>query len=378
MSGFYNNDTCAKLSTNIVSNEDIITQRSIVAPKSDEDSNTTENVKESYQKIDSVQIVNKIETDSLNESILIDQKIQTDIESYSISNSELKTIIVDTEKLNKSDCGILDEINTTQKLESIQNIIKEPSSDPWMDPFVNAGDSKKNRSHYCTEYQIKGADEANWAIPGVLAFGSCPYNDTVPESINFDIFEPEIFDPVNPGSLITILLSLFKNGIRHIICLQKEYPTREEYQQKKINYEKINKMKYRGLPPYFELVHHIYEKRVEYGLGHDWTRPQFTLIPIIDCGVTDDEKMNEYTNLCVDGLLNGVCYYVHCWGGHGRAGAFVSIIMRKLFHWDYERISKYMQAVHDCRILYVKCSCPQTEIQKKQVKRFCDNLIKKI
>lgn len=363
-----NDDSCTSSDDDIVSNPKIIMLRSIVAPKSDEDSNTTENGEECCQKID---------TDSLNESILTDQKIQPDVK-YSASESELK-IVVDTEKLNKSDCdNILDETSTTQKSELIQNIIKEPSSEPWMDPNVNAGDSKRNRSHYCTEYQIEGVDEGNWAIPGVLAFGSCPYSDIVEEPINFDTFEPEIFNPTNPGSLITILLSLFKNGIRHIICLQEEYPTREKYQQLKINYEKINGTKYRGLPPYFELVHHIYDKRVEYGLSQDWTIPQFTLIPIGDCKVTDDTKMDESTNLCVDGLLSGVPHYVHCWGGHGRAGTFVSIVMWKLFHWDYERISKYMQAVHDCRVQFVECSCPQKLVQKEQVKRFCEKTIKKI
>ena len=81
-----NDDSCTSSDDDIVSNPKIIMLRSIVAPKSDEDSNTTENGEECCQKID---------TDSLNESILTDQKIQSDVK-YSASESELK-IVVDTE-----------------------------------------------------------------------------------------------------------------------------------------------------------------------------------------------------------------------------------------------------------------------------------------
>ena len=53
----------------------------------------------------------------------------------------------------------------------------------------------------------------------------------------------------------------------------------------------------------------------------------FVHFPIKDCGITDDIGVLQ---LCVDlvrAISEGQVLYVHCWGGHGRTGTIVSIML---------------------------------------------------
>jgi len=65
---------------------------------------------------------------------------------------------------------------------------------------------------------------------------------------------------------------------------------------------------------------------------------KFAHCPIVDCGVTDDDRVLALAMELVQDIINGEVLYLHCWGGHGRTGTVVCIML----HLMYEvRFLKY-------------------------------------
>ena len=53
----------------------------------------------------------------------------------------------------------------------------------------------------------------------------------------------------------------------------------------------------------------------------------FVHVPIVDCSVTDDETILELARELVGRVEREECLYVHCWGGHGRTGTVVCLML---------------------------------------------------
>jgi len=124
--------------------------------------------------------------------------------------------------------------------------------------------------------------------------------------------------------------------------------------------------------PYYEtIIKNEIEKNPEkHGFNIGWKAPDFVLHKIPDCGITDDTTINNLALLCIDYMNRGIPVFIHCYGGHGRAGTLAGIILSKLTSWNLFDIRKYLQTVHDYRINYVECLCPQRPIQVTQLNRF--------
>lgn len=91
-----------------------------------------------------------------------------------------------------------------------------------------------------------------------------------------------------------------------------------------------------ALRPYFEDVEAIVSQKdsIPELHGHPIVsadRLSFDHCPIIDCGVTDDSKVLALAQKLTQDISEGEVIYLHCWGGHGRTGTVVCIMLYLLY-----------------------------------------------
>lgn len=106
--------------------------------------------------------------------------------------------------------------------------------------------------------------------------------------------------------------------------------------------------------------------------GHNVVSEQrlsFTHFPIRDCSVTDDDRVLELAYSLVRCIAEGHTIYLHCWGGHGRTGTLVCIMLHLMYGMDDKEAMEYCQTVHDLRQCPVVVGSPQTQTQRDQVSR---------
>jgi hypothetical protein len=91
-----------------------------------------------------------------------------------------------------------------------------------------------------------------------------------------------------------------------------------------------------ALRPYFEDVEAIVSQRDSISelngfriVGID--RLSFDHCPIIDCGVMDYSKVLALAQKLAKDISEGEVIYLHCWGGHGRTGTVVCIMLYLLY-----------------------------------------------
>ena len=53
----------------------------------------------------------------------------------------------------------------------------------------------------------------------------------------------------------------------------------------------------------------------------------FVHVPIVDCSVTDDKTIIKLCKDLVRRIAAGEIVYLHCWGGHGRTGTVICIML---------------------------------------------------
>lgn len=68
-------------------------------------------------------------------------------------------------------------------------------------------------------------------------------------------------------------------------------------------------------------------------------------------------------------VARGEVLYLHCWGGHGRTGTVVSIMLHLMYGLSAEESMERCQFVHDIRRIPINVGSPQTEAQREQVRR---------
>jgi hypothetical protein len=71
-------------------------------------------------------------------------------------------------------------------------------------------------------------------------------------------------------------------------------------------------------------------------------------MPIVDCGVVEDTLMEALIETLLKDIGDGRVLYVHCWGGHGRAGTVVSLLLGRLYHLSADKVSSSMCTVFAC------------------------------
>jgi len=136
----------------------------------------------------------------------------------------------------------------------------------------------------------------NWVIPGSLLAGSYPGERN------------------EPGHSEKIRATLGA-GVTCIVCLMP--------------YDELSRF-----TPYLPLVREL-QPRVE--VLH---------CPIPDTSVTNDENARTAAETIITRLKAGGCVYVHCWGGHGRTGTILSVVVARLYAIDPKLAIKFFQTTH--------------------------------
>lgn len=102
---------------------------------------------------------------------------------------------------------------------------------------------------------------------------------------------------------------------------------------------------------------------------------KFYKLGIKDCNVTKDEDILAFADQAIHLLQSGERVYLHCWGGHGRAGTVNCLILCRVYGMSASDALDYCQFIHDCRASHIDVASPQTLVQATQVRRICDYMI---
>jgi len=151
--------------------------------------------------------------------------------------------------------------------------------------------------------------------------------------------------------------SILELGIRTFVCLQREYDgsaTEEQWRSGQ------------RIRPYIHDAAAMLGRRVESGKREE---VKFVHCPIVDCDTTADEIIVELATNLLRRLDVGETIYLHCWGGHGRAGTVASLLFGLLYGMDGLESMEYIQALHDTRRFPLDTPSPQTQKQRDQVSR---------
>eukprot|EP00798_Chlamydomonas_sp_ICE-L_P017835 gene17835-24219_t len=162
---------------------------------------------------------------------------------------------------------------------------------------------------------------------------------------------PASLDDAETDRILTMLLEL---GINTFVCIQAESAWRSQ----------------QGLRPYIRDAQKLLSK------AHETRNPRirqtkidFLHLPVIDGSVTTDSAMNRLAEDCIARVYNGENLYIHCWGGHGRTGTLVSVMLGRMYDLPYTAAIRYCQAFHDSRLYPQGVRSPQTPVQRAQVRR---------
>lgn len=145
------------------------------------------------------------------------------------------------------------------------------------------------------------------------------------------------------------LKMILNKGIDTFVCLQSEVD------------DEIPEEEWRagnGLRPYFIDAKKLSKKTLI------WRH-----LPIIDGGAADDDVMEALVCDLIDDVKAGRVLYVHCWGGHGRTGIVVCLMLAVLYGISAAEAFKRVQGCHDTRIEPQGVKSPTTVVQRSQVKR---------
>lgn len=152
--------------------------------------------------------------------------------------------------------------------------------------------------------------ESNWVIPDRLLVGAYPASQS----------DVETFE---------LLISILKLKTTTFVCLQQEYRTHG-----------ITEAMWRSghaLRPYFEDVKLIIKNKAmfkslsEHPGVVDPQNLDFVHFPIRDCSISDDAAVLKLSQSLVARMDKGERLYLHCWGGHGRTGTVVCIMLHLMY-----------------------------------------------
>jgi hypothetical protein len=102
---------------------------------------------------------------------------------------------------------------------------------------------------------------------------------------------------------------------------------------------------------------------------------QFDKLGIRDCNVTNNIDILKFAIKIVKLLEAGEKVYLHCWGGHGRAGTVFCLVLHLIYGMNAKNALDFCQRVHDSRESFIIVASPQTLTQADQVRHIIDGLI---
>ncbi|KAL3153369.1 hypothetical protein ABBQ38_011709 [Trebouxia sp. C0009 RCD-2024] len=190
----------------------------------------------------------------------------------------------------------------------------------------------------------------NWVVRGQVLAGAYPAST----------------DDKETDKILTILL---ERGIEVFVCLQAEVS---------LNIPECMWRAGRGLRPYIKDAQRILTRaRLNGSARITQSKLNFLHLAIIDGSITTDSAISRLAEDCCDRVRAGEKLYIHCWGGHGRTGTLVALMLARLYDLTCADALKYTQAFHDSRRYPQNVRSPQTAIQRTQVRRLLSRDIAK-
>jgi hypothetical protein len=95
----------------------------------------------------------------------------------------------------------------------------------------------------------------------------------------------------------------------------------------------------------------------------------FLHLPIVDGSVTADDLVDRFCDELVGKVLSGRRLYVHCWGGHGRTGTIIAVMLGRMYDVTTAQALARTQQLHDIRGDPQNVGSPSTHVQVAQVRR---------
>jgi hypothetical protein len=181
--------------------------------------------------------------------------------------------------------------------------------------------------------------ESNWVLPDRLMMGAYPAS--LCDDQHYEVSK-----------------RLLRCGIRTFVCLQDEYDHTATPEQWKLG---------QRIRPYIYDTAEILRTNESF----EGSSQQLELlhVAIKDCSITMDQVVQELAEEVCYRLCMGESIYVHCWGGHGRTGTLVAIVIGMLFGLDANEALARTQHFHDLRYSPLGVQSPQTLEQRNQVRR---------
>jgi len=195
--------------------------------------------------------------------------------------------------------------------------------------------------------------------------GPLPESNKVFENFYAGAFPGEINDMENDENLIKLLNA----GFDTFVCMMSEYnPAALESQWR---YDP------RIVRPYMNDIKRILANKDKYPTLNAAVSADITFkhYPIKDMRTILDSETLQAAREVIDLLKAGKKVYLHCWGGHGRTGVIVCIVLCELCGITAEESFEICQKCHDVRENNcLQTPSPQTTLQREQVRRISKTL----
>ena len=99
------------------------------------------------------------------------------------------------------------------------------------------------------------------------------------------------------------------------------------------------------------------------------TEPTFIRQPVVDGMVMADEDMIKLIKRLTELFNKKEILYLHCYGGHGRAGTVASLLLATIYGLAANDAMEHVQKYHDTRVWTENSESPASEVQRLQVRR---------
>jgi hypothetical protein len=203
-----------------------------------------------------------------------------------------------------------------------------------------------------TELYMGPTEESNWVIYGHLLVGAYPAS-------------------TNDIANAQLLTSILRLGVTTFVCLQQEYQHEGVTETQWRSGEKLRPYIFDAIRLVDSLPDSFFSSTTVRGLIPRGKPDglEFVHFPIVDCSIANDASVLQLCHDLSQRLLKGEVMYLHCWGGHGRTGTVVSIMLGLLYGLSPLDAMRWVQFCHDLRVAPMGTASPQTETQRQQVIR---------